>query len=85
MYIGIDIYIWLFLTGGQKTTAPIIGRTCAFDAKIYKIVDTIFAVSAYAVWNKKFFKIPDFSFQLPSLLIDFLEKILPSLTENHEN
>jgi len=47
--------------------------------KKYKIVDEIFAVSACVIWNKKFFKIPDFSFQLPSLLIDFLEKILPIL------
>jgi hypothetical protein len=51
-----------------------------FDAKIYKIVDSILAVSPCVVWNKKFFKISDFSFQLPSLLVDFLEKILPVLT-----
>jgi len=68
------------LAGGRKRRASIIGATCAFDAKIYKIVDTIIAVSSYVVWNKKFFDFLDFSFQLPSLLVDFLEKILPILT-----
>jgi hypothetical protein len=59
---------------------PIIGRTCAFDAKIYKNVDTIFAVSPCVVWNKKFYQFSDFSFQPPAFLIDLLEKILPILT-----
>ena len=71
----------------QKNNASIIGATCAFDAKIYKIVDAIFAVSPYVVWNKKFFKISDFCFQLPSLLVDLLEKILPIPTpsESHRS
>jgi hypothetical protein len=51
-----------------------------FDAKIYKNVGDLFAVSLCVVWNKKFFKISDFCFQLPSLLVDFLEKIRPILT-----
>jgi hypothetical protein len=57
-----------------------IGATCTFDAKKYKIVDAIFAASLCVVWNKKFFQISGFSFQLPSLLVDFLEKILTILT-----
>jgi hypothetical protein len=56
--------------GRAKIIAPIIGATCAFDAKIYKIVDSIFAVSLCLVWNKKIFQISYFSFQLPSLLIE---------------
>jgi len=68
---------------------PTIGRTCAFDAKIYKNVDTVFAVSPCAEWNKKLFKLFHFYFQLPALLVEFLEKILPTLTDkkttiNHE-
>ena len=31
---------------GQKKQPPIIGATCAFDAKIYKNVDGIFNVSS---------------------------------------
>jgi hypothetical protein len=54
---------------GEKNSPPIIGATCAIDAKIYKIVDSRFAVSLCVVWNKKFFQISDFSFQLPSLLV----------------
>ncbi|MGB2863556.1 MAG: hypothetical protein WBC05_09555, partial [Sedimentisphaerales bacterium] len=53
---------------------PIIGRTCAFDAKIYKNVDAIFAVSPCVVWNKKYFQISDFCFQLPSLLVEKFRK-----------
>jgi hypothetical protein len=51
-----------------------------FDAKIYKNVGGIFGVSACEEGNKKIFQISDFSFQLSSVLIDFLEKILPILT-----
>ena len=65
---------------GQKKQPPIIGATCAFDAKIYKIVDGIFDVSAYGRWNKKIFKLFYFWFQLPAHLVDYLEKILPILT-----
>jgi hypothetical protein len=32
---------------------PIIGATCVFDAKIYNIVDDVFAVSLCIVGNKK--------------------------------
>jgi len=64
----------------KKNNASIIGATCAFDAKFYKIVDAVLAVSLCVVSNKKFFRFSDFCFQLPSLLIDLLEKILPILT-----
>jgi hypothetical protein len=60
-----------FLQEAKKQRLPIIGRTCAFDAKIYKIVGGIFVVSLCMVWDKKFFKISDLGFQLPSLLVDF--------------
>ena len=49
---------------------PIIGATCAFDAKIYKNVDGIFDVSACEEGNKKNFKLFYFCFQLPSLLVE---------------
>jgi hypothetical protein len=55
---------------GDLTSPPIIGATCAFDAKIYKIVDSVFAVSLCPKSNKKNFQISDFSFQLPSLLVE---------------
>jgi hypothetical protein len=45
-----------------KTTAPIIGATCKFDAKIYKIVGGIFGVSPCVIWDKIFFQFSDFSF-----------------------
>ncbi len=38
-----------------KAAPPIIERTCAFDAKIYKIVDAVFDVSACCGGNKKIF------------------------------
>jgi len=69
-----------FSAGAEKRRPPIIGATCAFDTKIYKIVDGFFDVSAYLVWNKKIFKLFYFYFQLPSFLIDLLDKILPILT-----
>jgi len=53
----------------RKSSASIIGATCAFDAKNYKYVDGIFAVSAYWEGDKKLFQFFDFSFQLPSLLV----------------
>ena len=67
-----DIRISLFFAGGKKQSPPIIGATCAFDAKIYKNVDVFFGVSACKEGNKKIFKNCDFCFQLPSLLVDFL-------------
>jgi hypothetical protein len=39
-------FLLSFFAGRQKSSAPIIERTCAFDAKIYKIVGGLFAVSA---------------------------------------
>ena len=51
----------------------IIGRTCAFDAKNYKNVDGLFAVTSCRERSKKIFKLFYFCFQLPSLLVDFLE------------
>jgi hypothetical protein len=71
--------LFCFLPEAKKQP-PIIGATCAFDAKIYENADGFLDVSAYCGRNKKFFQISDFSFQLPSLLVDFLEKILPILT-----
>jgi len=56
----------------RKQSPPIIGATCAFDAKIYKIVDSLFDVSHYLEWDKKIFQISNFSFQLPSLLVENL-------------
>jgi hypothetical protein len=58
-----------------KKAAPIIGATCAFDAKIYKNVGGIFDVTSCRVWNKKNFKIFDFCSALPSLLVDFWARI----------
>ena len=60
--------------------APIIGSTCAFDAKNYKIVGGIFAISASVEWNKNFFQFSDFCSALQSFLVDLLDKILPILT-----
>jgi hypothetical protein len=65
--------------------SPIIERTCTFDAKFYKIVDGVLAVSLCVKWNKKFFRFFDFSFQLPSFLVEFLDKILPNLTVKLRN
>jgi hypothetical protein len=53
-----------------KNSASIIGRVCAFDAKIYKIVGGIFYVSACEERNKKIFKIFYFSSALPALLVE---------------
>ena len=63
-----------------KNKPHIIGATCTFDAKIYKIVGGVFAVSALLVWSKKFWL---FSFLLPTTN-DFgriLSQILPLLTK----
>ena len=49
---------------------PIIGATCAFDAKIYKNIDGVFAVSLYIAGNKKIIRISDFYFQLPTVLVE---------------
>jgi hypothetical protein len=53
-----------------KKQPPIIGRTYAFDAKIYKIVGGVFAVSACVIWNKKNYLNSDFCLALPSLLVE---------------
>jgi hypothetical protein len=53
-----------------KKQPPIIGATCAFDAKIYKNVDEIFAVSACWEGDNKIFKLFYFCLALPSLLIE---------------
>jgi hypothetical protein len=55
---------------GRKGSSPTIGRVCAFDAKIYKIVDGVFDVSACVEGNKKNFKPFYFCFQLSSLLVE---------------
>ena len=59
-----------FLPEAKKSSASTIGATCAFDAKIYKIVDGFFDVTSCGIRNKKKFQNSDFSFQLPSLLVE---------------
>ena len=66
---------------GAERRAPIIGRVCAFDAKIYKNVDVIFNVSACEEGNKKFFNLFYFCSALPSLLI---EKSLSTFFRGHK-
>ena len=84
-FLPFAFYLFTCLSGRRpKRRPPIIGRTCAFDAKIYKNVDTIFDVSPCVVWNKKIFKFFYFCFQLPSLLVEFLDKILPILTATED-
>jgi hypothetical protein len=60
----------LRLSAAAERRAPIIERTCAFDAKIYKIVGGFFAVSACMSRAKKIFQISDFCSALPSLLVE---------------
>jgi hypothetical protein len=60
-----------FFAGSEKA-APIIGRTCGFDAKIYKIVGWSFAVSACWEGNKKIFKLFYFCSALPSHLVEII-------------
>jgi hypothetical protein len=60
----------LFLPEAKKSSASIIGATCGFDAKIYKIVGGIFNVSACGTGDKKLFKNSDFCSALPSLLVE---------------
>jgi len=71
--LNFQFSIAAFSAGGRKGAPPIIGRTCAFDAKIYKNVDGILAVSLCVVWNKKIFKLFYFYFQLPALLVENLQ------------
>jgi len=59
-----------------KSSASIIGATCTFDAKNYKIVDGFFDVSAFMSWDNKNFQIFYFCFQLPSLLVEKSAKIV---------
>jgi len=53
----------------EKSSASIIGPTCAFDAKIYKNVGRIFNVNACEEKNKKIFQISDICSALSSLLV----------------
>jgi len=57
-----------------KNKPPIIGATCAFDAKIYKNAGGVYAVSVLSTGNKKNYQISDFSSQLPSLLVEIPQK-----------
>jgi len=66
---GFCLFYCLF-TGGQKKPPPIIGATCAFDAKIYKNVGGVFDVSSGRTGNKKNLQISDFCFQLPAHLVE---------------
>jgi hypothetical protein len=71
---GFARFVFLLAAFGRrpKSSASIIGATCAFDAKIYKIVDGNFNVSSCGKWNKKIFKLFYFCFQLPSLLVEMM-------------
>jgi hypothetical protein len=51
-----------FPAPAEKKRPPIIGRTCTFDAKIYKNVDSIFDISPCVIWNKKKFNFPILAF-----------------------
>jgi len=61
-----------------KSSASIIGPTCAFESKNYKNVGHIITVSACVILNKKIFQIPDFCSVLPSLLVEKFPKIVIS-------
>jgi len=61
---------FLHLSGEAERLPPIIGRTCAFDAKIYKNVDGFLAVSACGKGNKKIFQLFYFCSALPSHLVE---------------
>jgi hypothetical protein len=50
---------------GTMGALSIIGPTCAFESKIYKIVDSIFAVSLCVIWNKKFLTFSILVFNYP--------------------
>jgi peptidoglycan hydrolase CwlO-like protein len=63
--------IFAFRISCVKTKPPIIGAACAFGAKIYKIVDRVFAVSNLLIRDKNFFHFLHFCFQLSALLVDF--------------
>ena len=54
---------------------PIIGATCAFDARIYKNVDVIFYCKCLPEKGKKNFKLFYFCSALTSLLVDFYENL----------
>jgi len=69
----------------QKSSASIIGATCAFDAKIYKNIGGIFDVSACGEGNKKLFQFFNFSFQLPSLLVEIVPLIYDKDTLDFNN
>ena len=46
LFLPFPFYLFTCLpAGGRKGAPPIIGATCAFDAKIYKNVDAVLAVS----------------------------------------
>ena len=69
-YLFTFTFLLAFSAGGRKGAPPIIEPTCAFDAKIYKNVDSFLAVSPYEIWNKKIFKLFYFYFQLPAHLVE---------------
>jgi len=69
-HIQVVMLIFGSFLPGAKKQPPIIGATCAFDAKIYKNVDGVFDVSACVEGNKKNFKLFYFCFQLSSLLVE---------------
>ena len=59
---------------GPKRCAPIIGATCVFHAKIYKIVGSRFAVSPSLASNKNFFQFSAFGSEVSAYLVDFSRK-----------
>jgi hypothetical protein len=58
--------------GGQERRPPLVGRTCAFEAK--KVLDSRFPilVTRYEKRGKKIFNLAVFGVQAPSLLIEIL-------------
>ena len=54
-----------------KSSASIIGPTCAFDVKKHKIVGRVFNVSALLILSKKNINFFHFCFQLQAVLVDF--------------
>jgi hypothetical protein len=61
---------YLRLLAEAKSSASIIGATCVFDAKKYKTVDAVLAVSPCLIWNKKIFDFFYFCSALPSFLVE---------------
>jgi len=79
------LFTCFFSSEAKKQRLYIIGATCAFDAKIYKNIGGIFDVSACGEGNKKLFQFFNFSFQLPSLLVEIVPLIYDKDTLDFNN